>query len=166
MAKATWEKVRGMISRHPAAPEVMAPLLTGLNEDGTRFELTTERFGDNEIAADKSLAFAAGAPINTPVDADMLLPDRLDPEARYAMIVHNPGAVAVTVRLFNRELLNGADRLSPVVTINAAAGGVTAVQQVIQGLFIGSGANLVRVTNDAAVPAGGGFSVSVRVRRM
>lgn len=165
MAKTTLEQVKNLISRHPMGPEGFAPLLTGLNPDGSRFELTVERFGDNEVAFDRSLAFAAGAPINTPVDADMPPPDRLDPEARYAVIVHNPGAVAVTVRLFNRELLNGADRLSQVAVIGVPAGGVAAVQQIVQGLYVGSGASLVRISNDSAVPAGGGFSVGVRVRR-
>lgn len=165
MAKATWERARQFIGRYTPGPEVFAPLTTGQNEDGTRFELTTESFGDNELVFDNALAVAAGAALGTPVDVDVPIPARLDPQARYAVMAFNPGAVAVTVRLHNREFLNGADQFSPVAQFGAAAEAVSATQ-VVQGLFMGSGASRVRVTNDAAVPAGGGFSVFVRIRRL
>lgn len=164
MAKATYSEIANLQGSRGMLPGAIAPLTSGKNPDGTDFELGIERLGDNELAFDGSATIAASAAAATIVNVDVPFPAKLDPEARYAVHVHNPGAVAVTVRLQNRETLGGAARFPQVVQFTVAAG-ATAAPQIVQGFLLGESPARLAISNDAANGATA-FNVAVRVRRL
>ncbi len=164
MVKPTYDDIANARDRSGMLPRAIAPLTSGKNPDGTDFELSTELLGDNELAFDGVATIAASAAVNTIVNVDVPLPAKLDPEARYAVSVYNPGAVGVTVRLQNKETLGGAARFPQVLQFTVAAG-ATSAPQIVQGFLLGESPARLAVSNDALNGASP-FNVAVRVRRL
>lgn len=137
---------------------LLAMLVSGQNPDGTAL-------GDhNQLVAEASAAFANSAAAGTPVDVDVGLPAKLHKEARYLVAVHNPGGVAITIRLQNRETLNGAARFPQAMQFGVPAGGE--VMQIVEGWLLGETPSRMRVTNDGAVALDGAFTAAIRVRKV
>lgn len=118
----------------------------------------------HDIIFSEDFAFANNAAANTAVNKTKKLPqDRSQAEDDYVVFVHNPGAVAITVLLQNRETINSVEQFATARTINVGAGAT--VQSIGTDFPLGDGFR-VRVTNDALVGVAGAFTAHVRIRKV
>lgn len=162
MSKPTYADLLKGYNRFGITPSVFAPMVSGKNPDGTPFRLNV---GENALVGDFQIAVPNSAAAASTYDVDVPLPDPLDPEARYAVMIRNNGAVAVTVTLRNRETLFATQAFFQAAQYAAiAAGAVTT--QIVQGWLLGDAAAQLRGSPDAVVGATGAFNIDVRVRRL
>ena len=116
-------------------------------------------FFDSALAIPNSAAAGSTHDLDVPPPAGVALR-----EGRALVTVHNPGAVAVTVRLLNRETLAGSARFPEILTFGVPAGGTAS--RVVEGWLAGESPSRFRASPDAAVGAAAGFNLSVRARRL
>lgn len=110
---------------------------------------------------DASPAWANSAAAGTVVNVDVPGPEgSLDDDAAYVVIVNNPGASALTVKVQGVEDFGGTTVYPEVTTIAVPAGGAKQVR--VQGWIVNGGR--LAVSNDAAIGLSGGFTANVRVR--
>lgn len=143
---------------------LLAIIASGMNPDGSPFEMPTEMVGRNEIVADGSATFADSAAVNTPVTIDVPLPGRLQANGLYSIFIYNPsGATALNVSVQSVENIGGGDRFGELETFTVPAGGT--VSRTVQGFLLGMRGRLV-VSNATALGLGQGFTAHTRVRAL
>lgn len=88
----------------------------------------------------------------------------LSDEGYSYLTIHNPGAVAITVRLFNRENIGGSERFDEIDNFVVAIG-ATEGRRVRDWPSGDTTADRLQVSPNALVGAAGTFTVHVEVRR-
>lgn len=108
-------------------------------------------------------AYANSAADETVVALDVAVPATGGLAATYRAFIYNPGAVAITVRYYNGETLNGTARYAELdaTTVTAA----TTATDLITG-FAQSGLARVTVENDDVVGGSGAFTATVKLRQV
>ena len=163
MAKQTFRE-----SASRAVSQLLAILASGENPDGTRFKLETEEYGENATVFTGTYAFANSEAAGTVKAVDVPLVAPIQRQARYLVVVTNPGASALTVRPAVRETLGaapGTQRFPDLPAFAVPANSPDGVARVVEGFMLGEAARL-KISNDAAIALAGGFTGEVRVRRI
>lgn len=155
----TYGVARGLV-------EFLAPLVTGLNYDGTQYSLPVDERGSGEQVFDGTVVFANSAAANTHVStAEIPLPSTLQGDGKYVVTILSPSTItALTVRPENKETFAGTARYAdlPAFTAPINVGGVS---RVIEGFLVGE-AGRFTLSNDTALGVADGFTASIRVRRI
>jgi hypothetical protein len=136
-----------------------------VNSDGS---IATQTSVDgSQLGDDITIEFANEAGANTQKTTDITTPE--SPFYEYEFVIYNPGATDVTVKLFNKEVFGEDTRYayvtSFVVPKSQAVTGTTinTYAAFVNGLFCGGDVRMV-ISNNDAVAADGGFTMSVRIR--
>lgn len=124
--------------------------------------LVTQRGDSGDLVTDSCVLFADGALINTESLLTLTTPTNLQPDALYAVTIHNPSLVSdLTVEFLNlstmitRNYPSGETKNSSlaVVTIPKTAAGLRDTHtRIIQGLFLGDSSK-ISVKNATALTA-------------
>lgn len=168
MARATLAELRDKtygVAR--GLTELLAPLITGLNYDGTQYSLPVADRGSGEQVYDGTVVFANSAAANTQVStAEIPLPSTLQGDARYVVTILNPSTVtALTVRPENRETFAGTARYADLPTFTVPVSSPEGVSRVVEGFLVGEAGRLT-LSNDTVLGVAGGFTANIRVRRV
>lgn len=115
------------------------------------------------VVYDGTASWPNSAEANTIVDLDVVLPEPLQEQSLYVVVVYNPSAVTgLAVSVKGKETFGSA--VYPVLTSFAVEAGASK-QVLVQGWLVGEGGRL-SLSNDTVLGASDGFTAYVRIRQV
>lgn len=116
------------------------------------------------VLEETAVVFVNSAAANTVVNVEVDLPEFFQADSKYLVVIQNPATdSALTVKVKNKETLNGVDAFPELSSIAVPIGSVKAV--VVEGFLLGTGGRL-SVQNDTALGVSGGFTARVLIRKI
>jgi hypothetical protein len=121
--------------------------------------------GSNEQVIDTTVAWANSDAAGTTKTVDVTLPDELQGDAKYLVIVTNPSTeTTLTVKTQNKETF-GSAKYPEVASIAIPANTPEGKGTIVEGWLLGEAGRLV-LSNDTAIGLTGAFTAEVRVRKL
>lgn len=118
-------------------------------------------------STDPSTSFANNDLVNTQKSITITKPSVV--KNLHRLIIHNPGAVDLTIKVFNKTAIGGNNRHfigSFIVNASATVTGTTMVtdaRNILRDLFLGGSDVELIVSNNQAVGAAGAFTTTIQL---
>lgn len=121
--------------------------------------------GSNEQVFDGTVTWANSEAVNSIKTVDIALPDTLQKDGLYEIIVTNPSTeTTLTVSVKNKETFS-VEKYPELKSISVPADSIDGKANIVQGWLLGEAGRLT-LSNDTAVGAAGTFVAEVRVRKI
>ncbi len=128
--------------------------------------LSVFQVGYNYQVYNGSVAWANNAPAGTTKTLDIALPEILQEQALYEIVVTNPSTESdLTVVVANKHTLGGSAKYPEVARFSVLKNSTNGRAVVVQGWLLGEGGRL-SISNDTLLGAAGAFTAFVHVRRL
>lgn len=121
--------------------------------------------GNNEEIKNTSVTWLAEASANTEKDVDIVLPNTIDGDNLYEILIHNPSTVTALSVDIKVKWTDSGDTTRYSTLTNLGINSAEGEANLVQGSLLAEGSRIT-LSNDTVLGVGEGFTAYIQVREV